>query len=206
MPAFEAQSSQFSLISGIQQPTSDMVLETVPASFFAPEARKGRLYIFVDIEQEVPRGRDACQLVIQTICKQFYDDSSYSVTSALRKAISAANKALYEQNFSASPQRRAVLGVSCAVIKGSDVYIAQVQPAQAYLHSGTKLRALPPLPTGTTPTGTAMSFKPVQSEPASRSTLNSTARCSILAMCCCCARAQCRSCSIPTPPVECCAV
>ncbi len=160
MPAFEAQSSQFSLISGIQQPTSDMVLETVPASFFAPEARKGRLYIFVDIEQEVPRGRDACQLVIQTICKQFYDDSSYSVTSALRKAISAANKALYEQNFSASPQRRAVLGVSCAVIKGSDVYIAQVQPAQAYLHSGTKLRALPPLPTGTTPTGTAMSFKP----------------------------------------------
>ena len=41
MPPFQAQSSQFSLISGIQQPSSDMVLETVPASFFAPEGRKG---------------------------------------------------------------------------------------------------------------------------------------------------------------------
>ena len=122
MPAFEAQSSQFSLISGIQQPTSDMVLETVPASFFAPEARKGRLYIFVDIEQEVPRGRDACQLVIQTICKQFYDDSSYSVTSALRKAISAANKAAggsfkFFDNFN-SPWIILVYGPALGVLVG----------------------------------------------------------------------------------------
>lgn len=157
MPPFEAQSSQFGLISGIYQPTSDMVLEAAPAGLFAPEARKGRLYIVAETDQDVARGRDACQLVMQTIGRLFYSDSSYSVTSSLRKAMSAANKALYDQNFSAPPQKRAVVGVTCAVVKGSDLYIAQVRPAQAFVLAGTRLRALPPLPTAVA--GGAVGFK-----------------------------------------------
>ncbi len=158
MPPFQAQSSQFSLISGIQQPSSDMVLETVPASFFAPEGRKGNLYILVEAEHDAPRTRDACKMVMQIVCRLFYDDSSYSVTSALRKAISAANKALYEQNFNMPAAKRAVLGISCAVLKGNDLYIAQVQPAQAYILAGTKLRPLPPLPGGSA--AGSVGFKP----------------------------------------------
>jgi hypothetical protein len=146
MPPFETRSSQFGLISGIRQPNSDMLLEAAPAGLFTPESRKGQLYIVAEADQDVARGRDACQLVIHTIRKLFYDDSSFSITSALRKAISAANKALYEQNFSASPQKRAVVGVSCAVVKGNDLYIAQIQPAQAYVLAGGKLRALPSIP------------------------------------------------------------
>lgn len=148
MPQFEAQSSQFGLISGIRRPHSDMVLASAPAGMFAPAARKGRLYIVAEADQEAARGHDACQLVIQTIRRLFYEDNSYSVTSSLRKAIVAANKALYDKNFSASPQKRAVVGVTCAVLKGGDLYIAQVRPAQAYVLAGTKLRALPPLPGG----------------------------------------------------------
>src|ERR671924_2354792 len=99
MPRYETRSSQFGLISGIRQPRSDMILVAEPAGLFAPEARKGQLYIIAEAAQDLARGRDACQLVSQTIRKQFYENSSYSVTSALRKAISAANKALYQHNF-----------------------------------------------------------------------------------------------------------
>jgi hypothetical protein len=137
------QSSQFGLVSGIQQAQSDMVLATEPSALFAPEARKGRLYIVAETSQDVPRSADACQLVINTIRKAFYSDRSYSVTSSLRKAISSANKVLYEQNFNTSSGKRAYIGVSCIVIKDHDVYVAQTQPAQTYLLADGKLRAMP---------------------------------------------------------------
>src|SRR5690349_17897264 len=156
----ETRSSQFGLISGIRQPNSDMVLDAAPASIFTPEARKGQLYVVAEADQDVARGRDACQLVIQTIRRLFYDDSSFSITAALRKAISAANKALYDQNFHAPPQKRAVVGVSCAVVKGNDLYIAQILPAQAYVLAGGKLRALPAIAAWGAAPPTAALFKP----------------------------------------------
>ncbi len=143
MPPYDMQSSQFGLVSGIQQAQSDMVLAAEPAALFAPEARKGRLYIVAETSQEVPRSHDACQLVMNTLRKAFYNDQSYSVTSSLRKAIAATNKVLYEQNFNTSSAKRAYVGVSCVVIKDHDVYIAQTQPAQTYLLTDGKLRAMP---------------------------------------------------------------
>jgi hypothetical protein len=143
MPRYETRTSQFGLVSGIQQPRSDMVLVAEPTALFSPEVRKGQLYLIVEADQDLARGRDACQLVARTIRKQFYDDRSYSVTSALRKAISAANQALYQHNFDAIPQKRATVGVTCAVIKDNDLYLAQVLPAQAYVLAEGKLRALP---------------------------------------------------------------
>src|SRR5207244_420926 len=80
MPPFETRSSQLGLVSGIRQTNSDMVLVAEPAGLFAPEARKGQLYIVAEADQDVARGRDACQLASRTIRKLFYDDSSYSVT------------------------------------------------------------------------------------------------------------------------------
>jgi serine/threonine protein phosphatase PrpC len=139
----ETRSSQLGLISGIRQPQSDMVLVAEPSALFAPEARKGQLYIVAEAEGDLARGHDACQIVLRAIRKIFYEDSSYSITAALRKAILAANKALYEHNFGVPAQKRAIVGVSCAVIKDHDLYLAQVLPGQAYLLAEGKLRALP---------------------------------------------------------------
>src|SRR5688500_19602904 len=69
MSSFETRSSQFGLVSGIRQASSDMVLVAEPAGLFAPEARKGQLYIIAEADQDVARGRDACQLVSRTIRK-----------------------------------------------------------------------------------------------------------------------------------------
>jgi hypothetical protein len=143
MARYETRASQFGLVSGITQAASDMVLVAEPGRPFAPEARKGRLYVVAETDHDVSRGRDACQLICRTVRKHFYDDTSFSVTAALRKALVAANQALYQQNFGAPPQKRAFVGVTCVVVRGDDVYIAQVKPAQAYLMAEGKLRPLP---------------------------------------------------------------
>ncbi len=143
MSRYETRSSQFGLVSGIRQPASDMVLVAEASGLFAPETRKGRLYIVAETDHDVARGRDACQLICRTIRKHFYDDTSFSVTASLRKALLAANRALYQQNFGVPVQKRSFVGVSCAVVKGDDVYLAQVKPAQSYLLAEGKLRALP---------------------------------------------------------------
>lgn len=143
MPGTVTRSSPFGLVSGIPQQKSDLTLVVTPANPFAPEARKGQLHIVVETDQDVSRGRDACLLVMRTIRRVFYEDPSFSVTSSLRKAILAANRALYQQNFNAPPQKRAVVGLTCAVIKDRDLFIAQVAPAQAYVMAEGRLRALP---------------------------------------------------------------
>jgi hypothetical protein len=146
MPRYETRASQFGVVGSQREATSDCVLIAEPGPLFGPEARKGNLYIVTEIDPGVAGGYDACQLVARTIRKQFYDDSSYSVTSALRKAIGAANKALYQQNFSTAQQNRAAVGISCIVVREHDLYLAQVAPTQVYLLAEGKLRALPPPP------------------------------------------------------------
>lgn len=158
MPRYETRSSQFGLVSGNRQSSGDMALVVEPGGLFAPEVRKGQLYMVAEVDQDLARGHESCQMVIRTIRKQFYEDSSYSVTSALRKAISAANKALYQHNFGIMAQKRAFVGITCAVLKGNDLFIAQIAPTQAYVLADGKLRALPTNLSWNSSTGSATAF------------------------------------------------
>lgn len=146
MQRVETRTGQLGLAGGIRQERSDLVTVVEPASPFSPEARKGKLYLLVEADEGAPRAAAACQLVAKTIRRSFYEDGSFSVTSALRTAIRAANKALYEQNFNLPSHQRVYVGLSCAVLREGDLFIAQVQPAQAYVLSEGRLRALPAHP------------------------------------------------------------
>lgn len=146
MERFAVRSGQVGLVGGIRQGRSDLITIVEPASPFSAEARKGSLYLVVEAEEGAPRGAAACQLVARIVRRAFYEDQTYSVTSALRAAVRAANKALYEQNFKQPAQQRVQVGVTCAVLRDADLYVAQVQPAQAYTLSEGRLRALPAHP------------------------------------------------------------
>jgi hypothetical protein len=84
--------------------------------------------------------------VENTIRKAFYEDTSYSVTASLRKATLAANTALYKHNFALALNQRVYVGITCAILKDRDVFLAQVAPAQAYALTDGNLRALPTHP------------------------------------------------------------
>ncbi|NTU85768.1 MAG: hypothetical protein HGA45_41640 [Chloroflexales bacterium] len=146
MQRLETRTGQFGLVGGIRQEQSDLVTVVEPASPFAPEARKGKLYMVAEANEGAPRAAAACQLVARAAQRAFYEDTSFSVTAALRAAIRAANKALYEQNFNLAAQQRAHVGLTCVVMRDGDLFVAQVQPAQAYLRSEGRIRALPAHP------------------------------------------------------------
>ena len=152
--------AQWGRVSGIRQDASDLIAVAPPPSHFSPEARKGRLVVVVEAEDDVARGRHACSLVARTIFETFYEDGAASVTSSLRAALKAANAALYQFNFEAPPHRRATVGVSCAVFHGHDLYVTQVPPAQAFVAHAGKLRALPNPPswTGGAQSGPSVGF------------------------------------------------
>jgi hypothetical protein len=155
--AFEPYSSLLSLVDGERHEASEALLAVEPASPFAPEARRGRLYLLIEPAVPGTPSATAYQLVSRTVRKTFYNDPSSSVTSALRTALRAANKALYEYNLAQTARQRVTPGLSCAVLKGNDLYLAQIAPTQAYLSNQGRLRAFPnPLSWGTTRSGAAM--------------------------------------------------
>jgi hypothetical protein len=117
-----------------------------PRNPFAPEARKGSLIVACEADQEEVLGRPACQLVATTIQKTFYDDRSLSVTSSLREALRVANRALYQNNFQVVAPRRAHVGGTCMVLKGWDLFVAQVGPTCLFVLAEGRVRAFPERP------------------------------------------------------------
>ncbi len=149
MAEYETQIHQLRLSNDSRPTDNDYITMVEPRTLFSPEVRKGSLYIVTEADQTVAGGREACHLVRRTIQKTFYDDTSLSVTSSLREAMRAANKALYHQNFHAAPSRRIGVGVTCVVLKGNDLFIAQVVPSQMYILTNGQnghVRFIPPHP------------------------------------------------------------
>ena len=146
MPRYELRSQLFGLANGQQRASGDYVLAAEPAPNAALEARKGQLFIVAEAAHASVRERDACHQAIRTLRKAFYDNSSYSITTSLSKAIEKTNKLLYQQNFNTTAQKRAFVGVTCAVLKDQNLYVAQVQPTQVLLLAEGQLRALPTNP------------------------------------------------------------
>lgn len=140
---FSPRSGQLSLINGMRSDASDQLMLVEPGSPLAPEARRGRLYVAVERVDQSAHTLAVCQLVTRTVRKTFYGDVSSSVTAALRTALRAANKALYEYNVGQPAQQRGLVGITCAVLKEHDLYVAQVAPAQCYIVGQNRLRALP---------------------------------------------------------------
>ena len=160
MSRLHTSTAQWGLVSGIRQDESDLVIVAPAPSRLSPEARKGQMIVVVEAEGDVSRGRNACRIVAETIREVFYCDDSVSITSSLRKALKAANAALYQFNFEAPPHKRATVGVTCAVVHRHDLFITQVSPAQAYVAHAGKLRAVPNPPawTGGAQGGTAVGY------------------------------------------------
>ena len=146
MARYKLNTYQFGIVSGIRQEISDRISSAMPGNLFAPEARKGQLFVLTEPVNVSGSGNDACALVAKTITEEYYKDRSFSITSSLRKAIVAANSKLYEYNFKAAHHQRTAVGLTCVVLRHNDLYLGQVQPTQAYIAHKGQLRALPAYP------------------------------------------------------------
>ena len=123
-------------------------METAPAR--AARVRRGD-HLFVLIHLDGPTARSLSRQ-LRTIVTQTYWESSGSITAALRRAVSAANRHLFQANLTA-PDGRCTGGLVCAVARGEDLLVVRAGPIEAYhLHDGDLVRLTadaPPLPLGT---------------------------------------------------------
>jgi hypothetical protein len=108
---------------------------------------KGNLYLLVTCRQ-VGRGpRDAARFVADAIREQYYYDESAGIRVCIVKAIVAASKRLAHDRdrygLHLDEAGDGPIGIALAVVRGGELYVATVGPAEAYLVRGARLSTLP---------------------------------------------------------------
>lgn len=133
-------------VAGTTYANSTRTLIVTPAPHQPEAINRGQLFVLCEPVGPVERSEHACQVVTKAIRQTFYECEATSAASALRLAIIAANKALYQDNMRCAPAQRITVGVTALVLLGNDLFIAQIQPTQLFLRCGGKLRAIPTHP------------------------------------------------------------
>ncbi|NIV39159.1 MAG: hypothetical protein GWN58_60005, partial [Anaerolineae bacterium] len=107
---------------------------------FAKGRSRGSLYILVELSGAGTE-HDAISKQMLQVMRQTYYGQKGSVTAGLRQAVYQANEMLLEENRNSLPGEQRSAGVSCAVLRGDDLFIAQAGPALIYLfHQGQESR------------------------------------------------------------------
>jgi hypothetical protein len=120
------------------QPINILVDErTAP---FAKGRSRGNLYILVELSGTGTEHDAITKQLLQAMRRTYYSQKG-SVTAGLRQAVHQANEILLEENRNSLPGEQRSAGVSCAVLRGDDLFVAQAGPALMYvLHEGQESR------------------------------------------------------------------
>ncbi len=125
--------------------SADAVIAVVPTVGSVVRS-KGQLFVIVTGPGPGSRIREATRLVGDTIRSEYYYDESAGIRGGLIKAITAANKRLWHVRDKlgvAGTGAGGPIGVGLAVVRGNELYVCTVGPAEAYLVRGARLSTLP---------------------------------------------------------------
>lgn len=105
---------------------------------------KGSLYLLVT-GAGGRKLREATQAVAERVRDDYYYDLSAGISVCLRKAVRAANNVLLHSPDRpvVSPGEPGPIGLALAVVRGNELYVATVGPAEAYLVRQARLLTLP---------------------------------------------------------------
>jgi hypothetical protein len=132
------------IVAEAQRPADspDTVLVVQP-SIGATSRTKGNLYLVVTGEGPGDL-RSATNMVAERVRHEYYYDESAGITVCLKKALRAANRELRAtERLLATPGRGGPIGVALAVVRGCELYVATIGPAEAYLVRDARLLTLP---------------------------------------------------------------
>jgi hypothetical protein len=127
----------------IDSPDSVVVVEPSVGSV---ARSKGNLYLIVTSTVASQRAQEATQLAAETIRSEYYYDESAGIRVCLEKAIASANKRLSHQRDRLGLHGDGVngpVGIGVAVVRGNELYVATIGPAEAYLIRQARLSTLP---------------------------------------------------------------
>ena len=108
---------------------------------------KGNLYLLVTSRITGNRAREATRMIADTIRNEYYYDESAGIRQCLTKVMGVANKRLAHQRDRYGMGHPGTdggpIGVAVAVVRGRELYVATVGPAEAYLIRQARLSTLP---------------------------------------------------------------
>ena len=107
---------------------------------------KGHLYLLVTSRISTRHALEATRLAAETIRNEYYYDESAGIRVCLQKAIATANKRLAHQGDRLglkTSDGNGPIGIGVAVVRGNEMYVATVGPAEAYLIRQARLSTLP---------------------------------------------------------------
>ena len=108
---------------------------------------KGNLYLLVTSRVAGARAREATRMVADTIRNEYYYDESAGIRQCLTKVMAVANKRLGHQRdrygFGHEADGAGPIGVAVAVVRGRELYVSTMGPAEAYLIRQARLSTLP---------------------------------------------------------------
>jgi hypothetical protein len=107
---------------------------------------KGNLYLIVTSTVASARAQEATQLAAETIRSEYYYDESAGIRVCLEKAIASANKRLSHQRDRLALHGDGIngpIGIGVAVVRGNELYVGTIGPAEAYLIRQARLSTLP---------------------------------------------------------------
>ncbi|HYH91800.1 MAG TPA: hypothetical protein VD763_01480 [Candidatus Saccharimonadales bacterium] len=127
-------------------PDSPDTLVVVEPSVGSVARSKGHLYLLVTSRVSTRHALEATRLTAETIRNEYYYDESAGIRVCVQKAIATANKRLVHQADRLglkSPDGNGPIGIGLAVVRGNEMYVATVGPAEAYLIRQARLSTLP---------------------------------------------------------------
>ncbi len=134
--------AQIALVNGGRADEASGLLVEERASRVGRARGRDRLYVLADVSG--PAGtRDAVERQIARTVREAYFSQPGSVTAGLQRALAQANAELLEENRNSLPSERRTAGVTCAVLRDEDLFLAQAGPTAAFLSRGGQVTRFP---------------------------------------------------------------
>ena len=128
----EIVTAQLSIVDGAWQEAPDNLACFDAASLFEDNIERGSLYVVVEVAGE-PEGRDALARELIETARREYAASHGSISLGLMQAVRAANDSFYNTNANVAPDARRIAGMTAAILREDELFIAQGGPGLTYL-------------------------------------------------------------------------
>ena len=133
---------QFHIANGLWQESAENLRVVEPRPLLGLGRRVDRMYILLETVGSFPHPDVVCGRIADTIEQTYYRNRG-SITAKLWAALKAANRDLFERNLEAPTGERGVVGITCALLRGDDVYVMQAGPALLYTVQGDVVERFP---------------------------------------------------------------
>ncbi|MCI0477171.1 MAG: hypothetical protein L0Y55_13060, partial [Anaerolineales bacterium] len=134
--------AQLSIVDGAWQEAPDNLACFDAAALFDGNVERGNLYVVVEVAGE-PEGRDALARELIETTRREYAATRGSIALGLMQAVRAANDFFYDTNANAAPEARRIAGVTAAILREDELFIAQGGPGMTCLVRGNVLTRYP---------------------------------------------------------------